>query len=59
MNWLSACRARALLDGRDYVLPDDAKALALPVLVHRVFLHGGGDADAVLREVIESVDVAL
>ncbi|MDR2109844.1 MAG: MoxR family ATPase, partial [Spirochaetaceae bacterium] len=31
-------RARALLDGRDFVLPDDVKALALPVLSHRLTL---------------------
>jgi MoxR-like ATPase len=30
------CRARALLAGRDYVLPDDVKALAVPALAHRV-----------------------
>jgi MoxR-like ATPase len=32
----AAARARAALDGRDYVIPDDAKALALPTLRHRV-----------------------
>jgi MoxR-like ATPase len=32
----AAARARAALDGRDYVIPDDAKALALPALRHRV-----------------------
>ena len=31
-------RARALLDGRDYVLPDDIKALAIPALAHRVLV---------------------
>ena len=29
-------QARALLYGRDYVLPDDIKALAAPVLAHRL-----------------------
>jgi len=33
-----AARARAALDGRDYVIPDDVKALALPALRHRVIL---------------------
>jgi MoxR-like ATPase len=33
-----AARARAALAGRDYVLPDDVKALALPVLAHRIVL---------------------
>jgi MoxR-like ATPase len=31
-------RARALLAGRDYVLPDDVKALAIPALAHRVLV---------------------
>jgi len=31
-------QARAALDGRDFVTPDDIKALALPVLAHRVIL---------------------
>ena len=32
------CQARAAMQGRDYVLPDDVKALALPTLSHRVIL---------------------
>jgi MoxR-like ATPase len=32
----AAARARAALEGRDYVIPDDIKALALPALRHRV-----------------------
>ncbi|HYA70459.1 MAG TPA: MoxR family ATPase [Thermoplasmata archaeon] len=31
-------RARALLDGRDFVLPDDIKAYALPALAHRIIV---------------------
>ncbi|MGA8302479.1 MAG: MoxR family ATPase [Thermoplasmata archaeon] len=31
-------RARALLDGRDFVLPDDVKALVVPALAHRVLV---------------------
>jgi MoxR-like ATPase len=33
-----ACRAYAALDGRDYVIPDDVQALAVPVLAHRLLL---------------------
>ena len=33
-----ASRARAVLDGRDYVIPDDVKQLALPALRHKVVL---------------------
>lgn len=32
------CQARALMQGRDYVLPDDVKALAVPVLAHRIIV---------------------
>jgi MoxR-like ATPase len=31
-------RARAVVQGRDYVLPDDIKALAVPALAHRLIL---------------------
>ncbi len=59
MQWLRACRARALVHGRNYVLPDDLKALADPVLGHRIFLHGGGDARPLLREVLDRTPVEL
>lgn len=35
---LKLARARAALEGRDYVLPDDVKAVAKPALVHRLIL---------------------
>jgi MoxR-like ATPase len=59
-----AARARAALDGRDYVLPDDVKALVPYVLPHRLILSTqarlrGRDVDAILREVVERVPVPL
>jgi MoxR-like ATPase len=36
LHLLRASRARAALEGRDFVLPDDVQALALPVLAHRL-----------------------
>jgi MoxR-like ATPase len=41
----AAARARAAIDGRDFVIPDDIRALAVPVLSHRIVL----DPDARLR----------
>ncbi len=35
-----ACQGFACLQQRDYVIPDDVKALAIPVLAHRVFCRG-------------------
>ena len=40
-----AARARAALEGRDYVIPDDVKALALPALRHRVILSPAAEID--------------
>jgi MoxR-like ATPase len=59
LMWLRAARARAWLEGRDYVLPDDLKALAMPVLAHRMFVRGGGSANAMLQEVIAKTAVPL
>ncbi len=59
MAWLRAARARAVLDARSYVLPDDLKALALSVLAHRVFLKGGGDATAVVDSIVGATPVEL
>ncbi|MEW6337330.1 MAG: MoxR family ATPase [Acidobacteriota bacterium] len=36
-----ACQALALVEGRDYVIPDDAVRLAVPVMAHRIVLSGG------------------
>ncbi|MDB5474609.1 MAG: MoxR family ATPase [Phenylobacterium sp.] len=40
-----AARARAALDGRDYAIPDDVKALALPALRHRVILSPSAEIE--------------
>lgn len=52
----AAARAHAALDGRDYVIPDDVKALAVPVLRHRVILSPAAQIDG--RQV-ETVVAAL
>ena len=55
-------RALALIRGRDYVLPDDIKELAVPVLAHRVVLTPaarmrGVRADRLVSEVLNTVAV--
>jgi MoxR-like ATPase len=54
----AAARAYAVLAGRDFVIPDDVKFLALPVLRHRLTLSPSAEiegltADRILREVID------
>jgi MoxR-like ATPase len=56
----AAARAFAILQGRDFVIPDDIKTLALPVLRHRLVLSPGAEieglgADRVLREILDQV----
>jgi MoxR-like ATPase len=57
----TAARARAVLEGRDYVIPDDVKALALPALRHRVVLSPAAEVEArpvdqVVTALIEQVE---
>ncbi len=57
---LKVGRALALLNGRDFVTPDDIRAVALPTLAHRVVLTDeawarGTPADAVVRAVVDSI----
>ena len=54
----AAVRAFAVLQGRDFVIPDDIKALALPVLRHRLTLSPSAEiegltADRIVREVLD------
>ena len=56
-----AARARAALDGRDYVIPDDVKALAPAVLRHRVLLSAaaeieGRPVESVIGRLIDEVE---
>ena len=47
-----ACRARAFVHGRDYVVPDDVRALLLPTWAHRITTRSGAHADALRHEVL-------
>jgi MoxR-like ATPase len=56
----SAARACAVLGGRDFVIPDDVKRLALPVLRHRIILSPGAEiegatAESVIKQVVATI----
>jgi MoxR-like ATPase len=60
LDLVQLCRARALLNGRDYVLPEDVKALAVPAFGHRITLrpemwvrsmHGSDVVEQLLKRV--------
>ncbi len=60
LGLLKASQALALVRGRDFVLPDDVKELASPVLTHRLILRHeerakGASAQSVLDEILSGV----
>ena len=57
-------QARALIDGREFVTPDDVKALAVPALAHRVLPNAGlrlepGRATQTVREIVDGTPVPV
>jgi MoxR-like ATPase len=55
-------QARAVLEGRDYVLPDDVKNLAYPALAHRIILNAqsrvkGATTNQVINECLQGIPV--
>jgi MoxR-like ATPase len=52
-----AAQAWALFEGRDFVLPDDVKLLAGPVLAHRLGMRGRAVAAAMLDEVVKELPI--
>ena len=61
ISLVRAARAAALLEGRDFVTPDDVKRMALPALRHRIaptpeLELEGRDTDAILRGLLEKIE---
>ena len=56
---LRVSQAYAAIQGRDFVIPDDVKYLAVPVLAHRVILRGlygkSGENEKYIREILEKI----
>ena len=64
LAFLKLARARAALENRDFILPDDIKHFAQPVLSHRLILQpeywmARRVADEVIRDVMEKVPVPV
>jgi MoxR-like ATPase len=49
---IRCARARALMQGRDFILPDDVKAVAVPVLAHRIILSAESELEGLNERVI-------
>ncbi|MGL4421946.1 MAG: AAA family ATPase [Gemmataceae bacterium] len=64
LAYYRACQALACIDGRDFVTPDDVKALAGPVLGHRLMTRawdqgGRGDAMPIIQDILQRIAVRL
>ena len=62
ISLMVVARAMAAMDARDYIIPDDVKAAAPPVLRHRVVLKPEADlegltADLIIADVLKAVEV--
>lgn len=64
LSLFRAARAKAALAGRDFVIPDDIKEMAIPVLAHRIMLSAqtrlrGRSAGTVIEELLQTVPVPI
>lgn len=57
---MRCCQSLAAIRGRDYVIPDDVKELAVPVLAHRIIMRSisyQANSESFVRELLEQVPV--
>jgi MoxR-like ATPase len=57
---MRACQALAAVRGRNYVVPDDVKYLAVPVLAHRIILRGSqyqASTESFVRDLLSRIPV--
>lgn len=62
INMAEAAKANALLDGRDFVLPEDIKGLTASVAAHRLLMRPGYesiDREGLLNELLTSIPIPL
>jgi MoxR-like ATPase len=64
LNLYFASQALAAIRGRNYVIPDDVKHLAIPVLAHRTIVKAetgirGQSAESIIKEIVDTVPVPV
>lgn len=65
LSFYRGCQARAITEGRDYVIPDDVKLLSIPCLAHRVLPRGifqganRSEVESELSDVIQQIPVPI
>jgi MoxR-like ATPase len=64
LNLMQAAKAKAYLEGRDYVIPDDVQAMVFPVLAHRMIVKPEAklysmDVQRILKNILNAVRVPV
>lgn len=61
LNLLSSAKAKALLEERDYVLPEDIKELAPYVITHRLVFREEyqSEKESIIKEILESIKIPI
>jgi len=64
LNLYLASQALAAIRGRNYVIPDDVKHLAIPVFAHRTIVKAetgirGQSAESLIKEIVDTVPVPV
>ena len=65
LSLMHAAQARALLEERDYCIPDDIKNLVVPVFAHRIVLRNSSsfkrphEVESALEDIVKSVEVPI
>lgn len=64
LNMMKGCQALAAIRGRDYVIPEDVKELAIPIMVHRIIVRneinvGNNKAEKVINDILNTVQTPL
>jgi len=64
LNLMRGCQALAAIRGRDYVIPEDVKELAIPIMTHRIIVKneiniGNDKAERIINEILNTVETPL
>lgn len=64
LNMMKGCQALAAIRGRDYVIPEDVKELAIPIMAHRIIVKneiniGNDKTQRVINEILSTVETPL
>ncbi|MFD3155714.1 AAA family ATPase [Haloimpatiens sp. FM7330] len=64
LNLMRACQAYSVINGRDYVIPEDVKEMAVPVLNHRLVLKNEANivknkSEGIIQDILNSIKSPL